>query len=519
MHKLEDVFGVRTKPVLSYVQRPSVDDEFVNALRGDKQIIVYGLSRQGKTALVQQHLPSANNLRVSLSPGMSATDIYASVARQLGIWTEDTSSTQTSSDTGLGGKGEFTAGPPFFKIGASADSSHSSGRQHTITFKGVPYNLEQAQSVAELLQRYRLERFILLENFHYLDDRRQEQLAFDLRTFQELGIRFVILGVWREKNRLTMFNGDLADRIVEIPVEPWHDKDFERVAKKGQAFLNVEFTEQLLRDCTQESFGSIGIFQELLCGVCLAAGVTQTVSQLRPRPLTRDLLAEAINSKAATYAGRHQRALAAIADGNANSTQSKERNRSMCLAYCLIRVLLQEGYDGIKNGMSGTHIRQKIREFHPRPDKVTAASVTRLLHTLAPLQEAKGIKPPIIDYDQSVHLLQAIDSTFFFFLKNADPNAILEEIADPFETARKPKAPPSDPSILLLPRDRISFSGLDSERARITGRKRLSSFRRLDSIQLDVDDWYFLPGPLATSEDMPEEQDDPREQDDTAPER
>jgi hypothetical protein len=52
-------------------------------------------------------------------------------------------------------------------------------------------------------------RTIILEKFHYLNDEKQKQLAFDLRTFQELGIRFVILGVWREKNRLSQFNGDL----------------------------------------------------------------------------------------------------------------------------------------------------------------------------------------------------------------------------------------------------------------------------------------------------------------------
>ncbi|WP_454258266.1 hypothetical protein [Pseudoxanthomonas mexicana] len=52
-----------------------------------------------------------------------------------------------------------------------------------------------------------------MENFHYLTDEVQQQFAFDLRAFQELGVRFVILGVWREQNRLAQFNGDLLGKV------------------------------------------------------------------------------------------------------------------------------------------------------------------------------------------------------------------------------------------------------------------------------------------------------------------
>jgi hypothetical protein len=78
----------------------------------------------------------------------------------------------------------------------------------------VPFNLELPQDISELIKRAGISKVIILENFHYLDDDKQRQVAFDLRTFQELQIRFVILGVWREKNRLAQFNGDLLDRCA-----------------------------------------------------------------------------------------------------------------------------------------------------------------------------------------------------------------------------------------------------------------------------------------------------------------
>jgi DNA helicase TIP49 (TBP-interacting protein) len=100
----------------------------------------------------------------------------------------------------------------------------------------------------------------MLENFHYLPESVQKRFAFDLRAFQELGVRF-ILGVWRERNRLLQFNGDLLDRVQEIPVEPWEDEDFVRIVRKGEELLNIKLSEGLLEKCIQLSFQVSGFFK------------------------------------------------------------------------------------------------------------------------------------------------------------------------------------------------------------------------------------------------------------------
>ncbi|MGO8609505.1 hypothetical protein ACC848_41820, partial [Rhizobium johnstonii] len=63
---------------------------------------------------------------------------------------------------------------------------------------------------------------------------------------------------------MAQFNGDLLDRTIEIPVEPWTDADFKRVCDEGSRILNVEFDPTLLEQCIEVSFSSIGVFQELL---------------------------------------------------------------------------------------------------------------------------------------------------------------------------------------------------------------------------------------------------------------
>jgi hypothetical protein len=80
-------------------------------------------------------------------------------------------------------------------------------------------------------------------------------------------------------------------------------------------------------------------------------------------------------------------------------------------------------------------IHERIRAIHHRGDDVRASDMTNLLSGLANLQAVKSISPPIIDYDSQNRLLQVVDSTFYFFIKNANTKEILESIPSPLSTA------------------------------------------------------------------------------------
>ena len=205
-----------------------------------------------------------------------------------------------------------------------ATSKHSADQE----FVEVPFNLELPQDISELIKKSGANKKIILENFHYLDDDRQQQLAFDLRTFQELGVQFVILGVWREKNRLTQFNGDLLDRVLEVPVEPWTEAEFAQVAAKGAEELNVELAEPIVQRCAGASFSSIGVFQELLKEVCLRCEVTERQST-RTSIDDVSIVEAAVTAKADEYASRHQRAMEAIGAGIL-STEARRAGWSRC---------------------------------------------------------------------------------------------------------------------------------------------------------------------------------------------
>lgn len=432
MAKLEEVFGVSAKPILSYVERDEVDTRFREALHSDKQIIVYGSSKQGKTALVSKYLPYEKNLLVSLTPKTSVLDMYHTVLSAAGIRITAGATEKHSAESSIGFGAKVKALIPLFGSGeASTEGGLKAASGGEEKYEEVPINLELPQHVAELLKRVGSDRWIILENFHYLNGDTQKQFAFDLRAFQELGVRFVVLGVWREKNRMAQFNGDLLDRILEIPVEPWREIDFRRVAAKGAEALAISFPEEILAGAIEASFSSIGVFQELLKGICSATGITeaqkQNVSIADPEKLS-----QTISAKAKDYAARHQRALEAIAAGHTTGG-AKGDLPPLFLPYYLVRVVLESGYDGIANGMRRSDLHERIRAIHHRGEDVRASDMSNLLAGLANLQSVKSISPPIIDYDSQNRLLQVVDSTFYFFIKNTDATEILESIQNPLD--------------------------------------------------------------------------------------
>lgn len=434
IYKIEEVFGVRKDPVLSYVERTDVDGMFKKALKTDKQIIVYGASKQGKTSLVEKHLPYKDNISVSLTPKFHLVDIYKSILSSLDIeLTTTTEQTKgNSSEASIGAK--ITAVIPFLGK-ADISTNHKDGKTDSTMKKSsiIELNLQLPNDVAQAYKKTGTNKFVILENFHYLDEEIQKQFAFDLRSFQDLGIRFIILGVWREKNRLIQFNGDLLDRVYEVPVEPWEYKDFLRVVDKGSSMLNIKFSENLTRSIIENAFDSIGVVQELLKALCYASEVECTqknkliIDDIEKLEKSKEKMVEA-------YSARHLRALEAIAEGRKTTNNPKSespKEMPLYLPYYTVKSILEFNFEDVIKGIRRSSLEKKIKDFHHRPDDVRAGDMSNLLYNLAKLQSEKSISPPIFDYDKTTQTVRIIDSTFYFFLRNVNKTDILEQIPDP----------------------------------------------------------------------------------------
>jgi len=430
--KVEDVFGVSVKQVKSYIEREHVDDKFKEALRSEKQVIVFGSSKQGKTSLVKKYINHDDNIVVSLSPKSTLKDIYQSILRKSGVTLRTSYSDGVGSISKSGGKARIQGAIALiFKGEVEASIEKEDKKSTTKNYEEIEFNLELPDDVADIINRLGNKKVIVLENFHYLPEGLQKEFAFDLRTFQDLKIRFVIVGVWKESNRLSQFNGELQDRIDEITVEPWRDSDFLRIIEKGEKELNVEFSDRIRRECINNSFNSVGIFQELLRLTCIKSGITTKGDHVDINCMKSFELA--LQEKTDDYSDRHLKNLEAIALGNTTSTQ-KDKPLPFFMYYYIVNVIISKGYDGVKNGgMKKSTLMGCIKDLHHRKNDLKGGHLTAALKGLSDLQSKKSINPPVVVYDSILQCLKVVDFTFYYFLKNADLNRVADEIVNPTE--------------------------------------------------------------------------------------
>ncbi|TAK61948.1 hypothetical protein [Methylobacter sp.] len=425
-----DVFGVKSKLIASYVERESVDARFKSALKDGNEVIVYGSSKQGKTSLILKHLDEEEYVKVECSPQTQSIDIYKSILRQLKIKYIESETTDSSYEHGGKVNAGFKIKIPFVgDTNVGAELSDKKTDKASTKESYIEYNLALAQDVSELLKSYETEKYIVLENFHYLELDVQETLAYDLRVFQDHHIIFVILGIWREANRLIQFNGDLLDRITEVPVEPWDTNDFQKVIKKGSDMLHVDFSnveEQLISD----SFDSIGVVQEICKYSCTDAGVNET--QNNAVLISQDNLNSALKKKAEEYGVRHIRNFEAFVD-IARRTSNQSGKPSLAFPYYFIKLLLTQDFEEIEKGLSRATLLEEIRKIHHRPEDVRSGDLGAFLHNLTQHQINKKIQPPFVDYDRGGKILKIIDSSLYFFLKHCNREEILGDIPNPLD--------------------------------------------------------------------------------------
>jgi hypothetical protein len=168
-------------------------------------------------------------------------DVYRAILKEIGA-----SIAETTTDTKTGSK-ELKAevkgegGVPLF---AKASGGVSSGASRTTTdatgSRFIEFDPASATDVVRVLEEGGFDRFIVLEDFHYLDPDVQRALASDLKTFFERSsISFIIVGVWLEANRLVVYNGDLAGGITSIPADTWTEEELAEVVHKGEPLLNL----------------------------------------------------------------------------------------------------------------------------------------------------------------------------------------------------------------------------------------------------------------------------------------
>jgi hypothetical protein len=251
----------------------------------------------------------------------------------------------------------------------------------------------------------------------------QKVISTDLRIFNDYGIRFIILGIWRERNRLGQYNGDLIDRMKEIPVDPWEDKDLLKIAEKGSKILNIEFDDKTINKIAEVSYQSVGVFQELCKELCLANDINE-VQKEKKKVFDHETLSLAIQQEVVDYGERHIMAIKAFVKKN-----TKRKESLVSMSYYIAKSIAEIKIDKFDSGINRDRIEKYVQSNLKSGNKYNKGELVRFLNNLSDYQHIRKIWPPLFDYDQTSQILRIIDSTFFFYLKHAKAK-ILDEIEE-----------------------------------------------------------------------------------------
>lgn len=417
--KLADVFGTSRKMPLTYVSRPEVDERFLNDITRDKHIVIHGSSKQGKTCLRKHHLKESDYVVVNCTRDTSKSSIYEMILKKAGVSCSVTNSKTVKGSykvmATVGGK----AGIPLIAEGkgkASVDAGRE--RQTSEEHKSFEIDIEDVNDIVRVLTEASFEQFVVIEDFHYLDDEVQNELSFDLKTFfDESDIVFIVVGVWLENNKLIMYNGDLDDRVTTIPADTWTDDKLREIIYAGEPLLHIHIKEDARERAISLSRGNVGLFQEICYRICEKNEIWFTQENQKEIGSVEQVDG-IVRSIAKSKSSRYKNFVNKFSEG-LNDTKLEIYKWIM---YCVIT----ESIERVYLGLTLRDLFKKIKEHHPESATLQRTTLIQGLERIDKVQHKHKLQPRIFAYSNET--LKIVDPNFMVFLESIDSADLLEGI-------------------------------------------------------------------------------------------
>ena len=416
-YRINDVFGLSRDIPLNYIERQSVDTKLKRNLDRSKHITIFGSSKQGKTCLRKHCLTPDQYILVSCNNKWSISDLNSHILKQAGYEITDTT-TRT-----VGGEAKIVAsvevGIPLLGKGDVEGDANITGEQETSKHR-LELDLADVNDIVSALKEIGFNKYIILEDFHYLKVETQRDFSFALKAFHENStFCFIIVGVWLDENRLSVYNGDLTGRLIPINADNWTDDELKQVIDRGADLLNVRFDDQFISSLVKACLGNVYIVQEACHRACEREGVTQTVTQ--KKLICRDQNAEEIiRELIQEQSGRYNAFISSYANGFQDTTLEMHK--------WLLYPILTSNIDELSSGLKYKAVRTTLQRVHPRKEELNAGNLTQALKAVVSLQQTKNIQPIILDYDESNRTLHVVDRGFLIWLSTQDRDDLLASI-------------------------------------------------------------------------------------------
>lgn len=413
-----DVFGVSRELPMNYVTRPDVDDEFVSSLTRDKHVIIYGSSKQGKTSLRKYHLKTDEYEVITCSNRWKLYQLHTAILKQAGFKIEQSRTRTETGSAKITAKASIKATLFGKGVEGGLEGSGERGHQDSVITTDLELDPSDVNEIIHALESIGFDKWIVLEDFHYLPEETQRDFAIALKAFHESsGFVFIVVGVWLQQNRLVQFNGDLGGRIFTINADKWKLEELQEAVRLGEQHLNVAFDTTFVAGLLAGSYDSVHVVQESCLKACEDAGVHQR-SDGEPIQVGGDPQ-QIMRSVVDAQSGRYSEFLFNFAGGFGDTEFEMYK-------WLLLPVIMASS-ERLDKGLPYRWIRKRIDRHHPNAP-LNPGNVTRALKSVSSLQVQQGITPLVLDYDASLKILNVVDRSFLIWLRHQDREDLLESI-------------------------------------------------------------------------------------------
>jgi hypothetical protein len=423
-HAVDDVFGVNRDLPLNYVARERVDGKLIDSLSRNQHIVIYGSSKQGKTSLRKHCLINDDYIVVSCQNRWSLTQLNSAILKRAGFKVELSETKSATGQNKILVEFEGEGGLPFIaKAKAKGGFERTTEKQKVIEVAPLEIDPSDTNDIILALDSVEFKKYIVLEDFHYLPDETQRDFSFSLKAFHEDSkYTFIIVGVWREENRLIAFNGDLTDRVISVDVDRWEADHLRQVVHAGEHLLNVKFDDVFREKLIERAFESVHIVQEACRKTLRSEGIYQTQDEYQIVASDVDVT-KMVAEVVAEHQGRYSGFLMNFADG----FQETELEMPKWVIYALLSCPV----DKLEAGLRLRQISRIIKSSHPNGKGLNNGNITQILTVASSLQNKKNIRPLVIDYDGTNKNLHVVDKGFLIWLGSQDRETLLDDLGLP----------------------------------------------------------------------------------------
>jgi len=416
---LDEVFGINRELPMNYQTRDSADTVLVNNLSRGQHLVIYGSSKQGKTSLRKNCLEVNDYIVVHCSNKWELGDVHVAILKQAGYELTESISIATS------GKHKISAKAKASVFGYGVEGGAETERNQEEVVKKSPLELDpiDVNDIILALKEIKFDKFIVLEDFHYLPVETQKDFSVALKAFHENSkFCFIIIGVWLEENRLSVYNGDLTGRLLAINADQWTKEELGSVIKTGETLLNINFSEDFKNELLASCYESVYIVQEACHRCCLKNDVLVTQDTLKvigDKRSCSEIVSQVVNQQG----GRFNSFLTQFSEGFQDTTLEMHK--------WLLYPILTEPFKKVEEGFRQSEIRNMLHHTHPRGTELNSGNVTQSLQSTLSLQIKKDIKPIVLDYDQTNLRLNIVDKSFLIWLSRQNRNELLDLVELP----------------------------------------------------------------------------------------